>query len=121
MMKTFAYHQPTKEGLRRITVLREDFSKMLARLNTLAPESREKALAQTKLEEAAMWAIKAIVINDEGSIADMPGERADGLLVQQWSETGEAQADVTPEDVAGVVQELAHTDTLPMPEELPAA
>jgi hypothetical protein len=32
-----------------------------------APESRERSVAFTKLEELAMWAIKSVVVNDPES------------------------------------------------------
>jgi DNA repair photolyase len=62
--KPFAYHKPSEDGLARITILREEFSKLKAQIEAQAPNSRERATAITRLEEAAMWAIKAVVFND---------------------------------------------------------
>jgi hypothetical protein len=67
MEKTFAYHKPSPEGLATITFLREEFSALHATIKANTPTSREQALALTKLEEMAMWAIKAVVCNDPKS------------------------------------------------------
>ena len=67
MEKTFAYHKPSAEGLEKITALRELFSSVHSEIKRLAPPSREQSVALTKLEETAMWAIKAVVCNDPQS------------------------------------------------------
>ena len=66
--KPFAYHQPSPDGLDRITVLRESFSSVKADIERICPESRHRAVAITELETAAMWAIKAVVFNDPESV-----------------------------------------------------
>lgn len=65
--KTFAYHKPGDEGYRRITELREAFSELQRKIQSVAPASRELSVALTNLEQAAMWAIKAVVSNDPAS------------------------------------------------------
>lgn len=71
MKKTYQYHKPSSDGLEKITVLRELFSQVHDQIDTLAPASREKSVALTKLEETAMWAIKAVVCNDpESEVAE---------------------------------------------------
>jgi hypothetical protein len=67
MKKTFAYHKPSAAGLDKITKLREAFSRLHDEIEQLAPASREKSVALTNLETAAMWAIKAVVCNDPES------------------------------------------------------
>lgn len=67
MLKTFAYHKPGADGLEKITRLREAFSVVAQWIEELAPQSREKSVALTNLEQAAMWAIKAVVCNDPES------------------------------------------------------
>lgn len=67
MLKTFAYHKPSDEGLRRSNILRTAFSDLHEMIVNFAPESRERSIALTELETAAMWAIKAVVVNDKGS------------------------------------------------------
>lgn len=67
MEKTFAYHQPSPEGLLRITQLRDAYSQLQRLILDVAPGSRERAVALTELETSAMWAIKAVVFNDPDS------------------------------------------------------
>ena len=69
MKKTFAFHKPSAASLEKITVLREEFSK-LHDLIEISCLGREKAVALTNLETAAMWAIKAVVSNDPESKAE---------------------------------------------------
>ena len=65
--KPFAYHKPSAEGLVKITNLREAFSAVKAAIETNCPPSRQTAVAITELETSAMWAIKAVVFNDDTS------------------------------------------------------
>lgn len=64
MIKPYAYHKPSEVGLKKITALREAFSTLHTLILDLAPDSREKSVALTNLETAAMWGIKSIVTND---------------------------------------------------------
>jgi hypothetical protein len=66
--KPFAYHQPSPDGLTKITALRLAFSETKAIIEQTCPESRQRAVAITELETAAMWAIKAVVFNDPDSV-----------------------------------------------------
>jgi hypothetical protein len=65
--KPFAYHKPSPDGLERITMLRNTFSELKCVIETACPASRERSVALTELETAAMWAIKAVVFNDPDS------------------------------------------------------
>lgn len=65
--KTFNYHKPSEEGLKKITELREAFSKISDLIETNCGNNRERAIAITNLETTAMWAIKAVVFNDPKS------------------------------------------------------
>lgn len=67
MKKTFSYHKPGQDGLEKIAKLREAFSQLHSAIEDLAPASRERSVAMTELETAAMWAIKAVVCNDPES------------------------------------------------------
>lgn len=67
--KTFAFHKPSEESLKRITTLRESFSALGRMIADTCPASRERSVALTELETAAMWAIKAVVSNDPASEA----------------------------------------------------
>lgn len=61
--KRFKYHTP-KEGQPEKYVSIRDKSKELAvMMNELCPESREKSLAVTALEESVMWANASIARN----------------------------------------------------------
>ncbi len=68
MEKTYAYHKPGEEGLKKVATLFEAFSSLHNLIKEIAPESREKSVAFTQLETTAMWAIKAVVCNDPESV-----------------------------------------------------
>lgn len=70
MEKTYAYHKPSAAGIEKIAELRKAFSDLHNKIKELAPDSREKSVAFTNLETAAMWAIKAVVCNDAGSVVE---------------------------------------------------
>lgn len=65
--KTYAYHKPSADGLAKIQHLRSVFSMVHDIVLNTAPNSRERSIALTNLEEAAMWAIKSVVCNDPES------------------------------------------------------
>lgn len=65
--KPYAYHKPSPDGLARITALREKFSEVQRAIEEHCPASRQRSVAVTELETAAMWAIKAVVFNDPKS------------------------------------------------------
>ena len=52
--------EASSEQRDRISVIRSSFSKMYDVIDINCKNSRETALAITKLEEAQMWAIKGI-------------------------------------------------------------
>jgi hypothetical protein len=58
----FEYQAPTEGQTLKISELREG-CKALYELLKVLPDSREKSLAITKLEEVSMWANKAVVFN----------------------------------------------------------
>lgn len=70
VQKPYAYHKPGDEGLLKITQLRRCFSDADKLVKELCPASRERSVALTELETTAMWAIKAIVLNDPKSVAE---------------------------------------------------
>lgn len=71
LKKTYAYHKPSAAGLSKIALLRRAFSELHESIEALAPKSREKSVAFTELETAAMWAIKAVVCNDPESTVEI--------------------------------------------------
>jgi len=62
--KTYAHHKPSPMSVAKIQLLRLALAKLHETIEGLAPPSRERAVALTNLETTAMWAIKAIVVND---------------------------------------------------------
>jgi hypothetical protein len=56
----FTYHAPKGDQTQRYKIIRADAALFARTINDLCPESREKSLAITKLEEAVMWANAAI-------------------------------------------------------------
>ena len=61
---SFTYHAPKQDQPDRYVALRAK-AKEFAELIILAcPESRERSLSITKLEETCMWANKAIACNE---------------------------------------------------------
>lgn len=68
--KPYAYHKPSPKAQKAITELREMFSTVEETLKRVCPQSRQLSMAITKNEEAAMWAIKAVVFNDPDSVAE---------------------------------------------------
>jgi hypothetical protein len=68
--KPYAYHQPSPDGLARITKLREHFSEGERLIREICPESRQRSVALTENETTAMWAIKAVVFNDPASVVE---------------------------------------------------
>ncbi len=70
MLKPFAYHKPSPEGLNKIREIREEFSKLNSLITEVCPPSRERSVAITELETCAMWAIKSVVYNDPESVVE---------------------------------------------------
>ena len=63
MENPFEYQAPTEESVEKIKVFRSECEKMKVLIDLTIPDSREKSLAITKLEEVSMWGNKAIVFN----------------------------------------------------------
>lgn len=60
----FSYHSPKAGQPEKYTSLRETAKEFAYLLNDLCPDSREKSLAMTKLEECVMWANASIARNE---------------------------------------------------------
>jgi hypothetical protein len=56
----FKYHTPKEGQPEKYTALREQGKSLAYMIDELCPDSREKSLAITKLEEAVMWANASI-------------------------------------------------------------
>jgi len=60
----FTYHPPKGNQPQRYTALRDIFKGVALVVLVECPDSRERSLALTKLEEAVMWANAAIARNE---------------------------------------------------------
>jgi len=61
----FTYHAPTDHQKTRYENLRGSAKMLASLINTYCPESREKSLALTNLQQAIMWANASIAINEK--------------------------------------------------------
>ena len=58
--KNFTYHAPKEGQPEKYAKLREKAKELALLVDDLCPNSRERSLANTKLEEVVMWANAAI-------------------------------------------------------------
>ncbi len=70
MEKTYMYHKPSADGVAKVQDLRKAFSDLHDLIVKTTPKSREQSVALTNLETTAMWAIKAVVVNDPESTTE---------------------------------------------------
>lgn len=61
----FTYHKPINNQQDRYISLRERAKSLAHHINDACPESREKALALTNLQQSIMFANAAIAINEK--------------------------------------------------------
>ena len=61
---TFTYHRPDEIQQRKYVEIREKAREFAYLILSDCPDSREKAVAFTKLQECVMWANAAIAINE---------------------------------------------------------
>ncbi len=62
--KRFGYHTPTDDQSERYERIRFKAKVLAAYIGEYCPESREKSLSLTKIEEAVMWAVASIARNE---------------------------------------------------------
>ncbi len=60
----FTYHPPKDDQADRYQNIRAGGHWLASVIDTLCPDSREKSLAITKLQEAVMWANASIAVNE---------------------------------------------------------
>jgi hypothetical protein len=60
----FTYHKPFGTQESRYILIREDAKTLAHAINNSCPESREKSLAITSLQQTVMWANASIAINE---------------------------------------------------------
>lgn len=68
MKDAFDYQAPTPKSIENITAIRLTCKDLRDKIIQLIPESRERSLAITKLEEVSMWANKAIVFKQDENV-----------------------------------------------------
>jgi len=62
--KAFIYHAPKGNQPERYVAIRDTAKALAVLLDESCPDSREKSLAITKLEESVMWANASIARNE---------------------------------------------------------
>lgn len=62
--KNFTYYSPNSEQITKYSQIRSNAKELAHLLDSVCPESREKSIAMTKLEEAVMWANASIARNE---------------------------------------------------------
>lgn len=60
----FKYHSADPKQVQKMENIRKNFRALADLLNEMCPESREKSLAITNLEQAQFWANASIVRNE---------------------------------------------------------
>jgi acyl carrier protein len=60
----FTYHKPTPDQVETYQLIRDIAKDFADAINDLCPESREKSLAFTSLQQTTMWANAAIAIHE---------------------------------------------------------
>lgn len=61
---SFTYHAPKNNQPQRYETLRNKAKELAHMIDELCPNSREKSIAQTNLEQTIMWANKSIACNE---------------------------------------------------------
>jgi hypothetical protein len=64
LKKRFTYHAPKGNQAEKYQNLRDAALDLATKIGMACPESRERSLAWTKLEEAIMWANASIARNE---------------------------------------------------------
>lgn len=75
--RDFTYHQPTTQSIVKMTNLRARARGLAHYIDEIVPDSREKSLAMTNLEQAVMWV--------NASIARYKDEEAEELEPKVWA------------------------------------
>jgi hypothetical protein len=69
LAKRFTYHPPHDDQVNRYQDIREHARAFATLLDRHCPDSREKSLALTALDETVMWANASIARNESGEPA----------------------------------------------------
>lgn len=63
----FRYHAPKGDQVQRYGLIRDTAKELAKIIDAFCPNSREKSLAMTRLEESVMWANASVARNEPGS------------------------------------------------------
>lgn len=72
--RMFTYHKPFGDQPVRYEELRSRANALAAGIAVLCPNSREKSLALTNLQQAVMWANASIAINEDPEAPEADGQ-----------------------------------------------
>lgn len=64
IQNTFTYHRPFGDQPQRYEQIRANAKVLAMSIQESCPESREKSLALTRLQQAVMWANASIALNE---------------------------------------------------------
>lgn len=67
MSNRFEFIKSNADSVEKIQKIREACEVLGNFFETVIPESRERSLALTKLEESAMWANRAVCVNQDNA------------------------------------------------------
>ncbi len=62
--QTFTYHKPFGDQSRRYEIIRNKAKELAWTIEQCCPDSRERSVALTNLQQTVMWANAAIAINE---------------------------------------------------------
>lgn len=62
--RVFTYHPPSGSQIPRYEIIRAHVRELAILIEQSCPDSREKSLAFTSLQQVSMWANAAIAINE---------------------------------------------------------
>jgi len=62
LAESLTIHSPNQEQIDRIEDVRRGADQFATLIDVHIPDSREKSLAKTKLEECVMWAVKGLIL-----------------------------------------------------------
>ena len=65
---TFTYHAPFGDQTDRYVIIRKAAKDLAITMDRACPESREKSLALTAVQQAVMWANASIAINEKEAV-----------------------------------------------------
>ena len=69
---TFTYHRPSGNQPQRYEEIRSEAKLLACLIQRVCPESREKSLALTNLQQTVMWANASIALNENETPPERP-------------------------------------------------